>query len=317
MPNPQRTWTVSINNSFSSTSDQVVQFQEAVLGLKQLMTAAGWTVVLSSNTVTASAADNWSTTSDIVLGLLGNGSWIVLQSPAAFGSTIQFLLYVDNASGDTTPQDINVRFTSGTYSGGTTTTLPTASVTATAVFTSGRSIIPWTAVLNGRWASWRSTRGDVMFGVKQQADSQFRFFFLFMSMEDASGGGTGNYRQFMWINSATTDALISFTATRGRSFVEDGSAAYVDAMPSSALFEIAAVTNGFDMQGRGMSDDIEIWQAGTRPRSMGTLVDVQAAYPQTDPAHGTVIDGEHTQTLRRVRTGCLYLYMPTASLPLR
>jgi hypothetical protein len=325
MPNPNRSWTISINNTFGTTSDQAVQYKEALLSLKQLFVAAGWTVTRSSNTVTAGASDNWNTTADIVLGLAGAGSWIVFKSPAGWVGTdfIEVLMYVNNATGDTTPQLFAVVMTPGTYSGGTTAALPTSSGVVSAIITAGDAIIAWTTYRTGRWSSWRSSRGDLMFGIKEEGLRSFNFFLILHSNVDGSeaiyGGGRGSRRCFLFANEGVSGGVLtsgSFTSTSFAAFNSAGSANVAIAGSSSVWSGAGSWADGLDAQGRSASSRIEMFQnVAANARWVGHIVDVGSAPPGVP--FGILDDTEDGQVQRRVAVDDVWLYVPTASLPLR
>jgi hypothetical protein len=319
MPTPIRTWTVSINNAFGTVSSQLIQFQEALWNLKSTLVAAGWTVTRSSNTVTASAADNWTSSTNVVLGLAGAGSWIVLQSPSSWPNApgpVYVSLYVNNATGDTTPQTIGLRISTLEYTGGTTAALPTTLGVETAVLTNGDDIIPWTTYTTGNWASWRSSRGDVLFGVKPTGTNQFRFFTMLVSMEDGNGDGVGTQRWFFYSRNNTTNVLAATdlqSSANVRSVDAGGNTLVTTGVLVSPLWLGAtAWTGGLDFQGETNDMPIDVYQdSSSGGRWMGQFVDAYAA--PTNIPFGTTIGGDITFTFTAI--GAIWVPVPIASLP--
>lgn len=135
-----RTWDFSPNqddsnpDTLAAPANQSEQYRNLVLRMKRYIVARGWTVVSSSNGVTASAADNWATVADIVFNTNGNAhSWIVLQSPAAFhagsGNSTYLLIACENPSGDATPDILEIYKSTADWTGGTNTNNPTTAGT--------------------------------------------------------------------------------------------------------------------------------------------------------------------------------------------
>lgn len=316
MPNPSRTWTISINQTFSSTVDQVVQFQEACYALKVLMVAAGWAVSRSSDGTTAGAADYWTSAAALEVNTSGSGAWCVLTSPAGWASaTASVLLYINNSSADTTPQGFVVRGTTGTYSSGTTSALPTASATETAVSTSA-NILGYTTAVDARYGTWRSSRGDVMFAIKTAGVSGFTSFIAITSNAAGNGGGRGDNRWWIMQAASTTDVLAtSFFSTGYVMSLASGGGAALGVTPGTALaWEMSAWTSGLDYSGETVMGIVELGLNGSsNGRQLGQWIDLYAV--PTGLAFGTLDDAETAQTQRRFVAGDVALYAPTASLP--
>jgi hypothetical protein len=330
MPNPTRTWTIVINQAFSSSSDQAVQFREMFLAVWNLFIAAGWTPTRSSNGTTAGAGNNITTTGDVVLGTANFGTrvltlsptWGVLRSPAGWlssGGLIEILFVVNNTDPDTTPQTAPIVCCSGTYSGGDINTLPSFTGVETAVLTSGDDIIPWTTVQTGRYATWRSSRGDVKFGVKVEGTAQWRHFQLITSQVTGDGGGQGNNRFGMFaFSSAGANVLTRANLSNAGNWAGfDTGGAFTDSplLDTSIASGTASWTNGLDFTGETISVPFDMFaNFATRGRYLGTVVDITAC-PLI--AFGIVDDAETSQVQRRVATGGgVWIYVPTADLPL-
>lgn len=446
---PIRTWTISLNNSFSDQDDQAVQFRESCFAFKQLLIAAGWTVARSSNGATADATDNWATAADVTFGSLGNGSWVVLRSPVGWiqdSEQIELLFYINETNGGNTPQTAPIRIAPQGYTGGaasvaatgsidcdnagtavvvlngeqvvipdgvntavtfqfnsgavletdtlrkvdisgaaddndvrdaliaaiaaapvfnivgtsggpglvdlTNTTrgtvgnvaitdtvvsgnfattgmtggangsLPTATGNQTAIITTGDDMIPWTSLASGRYSTWYTSRGDIMFGLKREGKGLFAHFMMLISNEDDNGGGAGNQRWHFFAASSNTANVLLWTtlsATGNRKGTDPAGLNTTMAISaqSTVWYATGSWTDGLDQQGETNDVPIDLWHNGNAaasPRYYGQLVDLYGA-PITLP-FGALDDSERSQTQRRVCVGDgLWLYAPTAALP--
>jgi hypothetical protein len=124
-PTKEKTWlgltNYSINSGVLLTDAQATAFK-----IIDYLISIGWTCVMSSNHTSYGAARYINSAADWVYGYSNAvGSWIVLQNPGGLGpTTAQLLLY----SYDAVAQCSDCcRFSpGGLYTGGNTTTLPTA-----------------------------------------------------------------------------------------------------------------------------------------------------------------------------------------------
>lgn len=317
MPNPNRTWTININQTFSSTVDQQIQFREACYALKVLMVAAGWTVTLSSDGTTAGAADNWTSAAALEVNTTGSGAWCVLTSPGGWSSsTASILLYINNASADTTPQGFVVRGTNGSYTGGSVSALPTASTAETAVSAAPQALGHTTAV-DARYATWRSSRGDVALMVKTAGASTVTNYIAVTSNADGNGGGQGSNRWWVTQTSGTSDAMSSsfMTSSSYTSSLTSGGAAAATTIVTGGLpWAMTSWTSGLDYAGETIFGVMEVGQnSGTTGRQLGQVIDMYSV--PTALAFGVLDDSESAQTQRRVVVGDVAVYAPTASLP--
>lgn len=447
---PIRTWTISINNSFSDQSDQALQFRESCFAFKQLLVAAGWTVSRSSDGATVDATDNWATSADVTFGSSGNGSWVVLRSPVDWiqdSEQIELLLYVNETNSGNTPQTAPIRIAPGGYTGGaasvaatgsidcdnagsavvvldtetvviddgpnaavtfefddddsvvetdtlrkvdisaaaddddvrdaliaavtaapvfnmiavsggaglvslTSTTrgtvgnvaitntvvsgnfattgmsggangsLPAATGNQTSVITAGDDMIPWSSLAAGRYSTWYTSRGDIMFGVKREGKGLFAHFIMLTSNEDDNGGGAGNQRwQYYAASSNTANALLwtTLSATGNHKGTDPAGSNTIMAISAqcTAWLATGTWTDGLDQQGETNDVSIDLWHNGAAavgPRYYGQLIDFYGA-PITLP-FGALDDSERSQTQRRVCMGDgVWLYAPAASLP--
>lgn len=315
MPNPSRTWTISINQTFSSTVDQQIQFREACYALKALMVAAGWTVTLSSDGTTAGAADYWTSAAALEINTTGSGAWCVLTSPGGWSSsTASILLYINNASADTTPQGFVVRGTNGSYTGGSVSALPTASTAETAISSAPQALGHTTAV-DARYATWRSSRGDVALMVKTAGAATVTNYIALTSNVDGNGGGLGANRWWVTQVSGTSDAMSSsFMGSYSTSLSSGGAASVTTVITGGLPWSMASWTSGLDYSGETIMGVMEIGQnSATTGRQLGQWIDMYSV--PTALAFGVLDDSESAQTQRRVVVGDVAVYVPTASLP--
>lgn len=146
LPTVSKTWQYRINRQITNGASYQATAQAVLLEIKNALTNTGhstfttpWTVVCSSNTTAAgsvaspgSPVDRWSTTADIT-NVQNTGtahSWILLQSTGVL-STFQILIDCqNNNSFGANTWDRGFQLTispGGLFTGGTTTTAPTAS----------------------------------------------------------------------------------------------------------------------------------------------------------------------------------------------
>lgn len=315
-----RTWTVSANNAFSSAVDQQVQFREAVFNLKATFVNAGWTVVRSSNATVIDGSDNWTTDADVVLGTSGNGSWIVFRSPVGWipnSEQIELLLFVNDTGAN--PQTAPIQICPQGYRNGSTTALPTANGSQTTVLTLGDDVIPWSAIPanNGRWTSWYTSRGDVMFGVKEETIDFFRFFTLITGNVDADGGGDGDQRWALFASTSTVNIFggsgAHLSSGRWRGTIPSGDS-FPTTEPATVSTNINSWVLGLDIDGATLDTKMTLWiDSAVDGRYLGRWVDVFAA-PVNLP-FGTLDTSEGAQDPRRVGLGEVWVYMPAAALP--
>jgi hypothetical protein len=196
-----KTWTDNINQTYSSNVDQAVQYRESLYALLQLFLAAGWTLELSCNSVTANSSNNLTTAANFVYGTNGSQvlAYFVVRAPSGYGSPfnnvtagqLRICVVANNSNADTTPQTIDVYAGWGAYTlNGTPLsnrpTGPTGELSRTAV-----NFIPWATATTAYFSTWRTSAGDVMIALKDSA--------------------TANFSTVLWIN-AESSALSTCTA---------------------------------------------------------------------------------------------------------
>lgn len=323
MVEPVRTWTISFDNPFSNQLDQQVQYRESCFNIKDTYVNGGWTVIASSNGVVANLNDNWNSSADIVFASAGARSWIVMRSPVGWlpgTDQVELCMECNNSSPDATPQQMQSFFAANPFFDVTTpvTTARPTSGNETAANSSGDDVIPWTGVLTGRWTSWYSSRGDVVFGVKPQGVLQWRHFQVLTANTDVNGGGTGSYRfGFFSRSSSSTGVLTASDINNGNNWrgIAPDSVSTDSPQGESTVYGGAAVwASGLDVGGVTVSSPIDLYSnSPSRGRSLGTVVDFYAG-PQNLP-NGELDDAETLQVLRRQFFDSTWLYVPTALLP--
>ncbi len=127
LPTPEKTWTWT-HVTADLTGTRIGDLQSLMYKWKEALKAlpVPWTVAGSNDGVTAGmdAADRWTDPSKITFTGTSGASWIVLQAPAAWGGG-QLLVYGNNG-GSFSALTRTVVSLGGLFTGGNTTTVPTA-----------------------------------------------------------------------------------------------------------------------------------------------------------------------------------------------
>lgn len=127
-PTKEKTWLFSNNNNVN-TGVAIADEAAMLFGLKSFLVSNGWTVSLSNNRTSYGAADYWASVADISPHPSSNnyGSWIVLKNPALAGGNLEILIaYYGYVSGSS--NQVRVYASSSGFSGGSLTTVPTATI---------------------------------------------------------------------------------------------------------------------------------------------------------------------------------------------
>jgi len=137
VPTLSKTYQFNVNNVVP-TQAETTFYQALVHGIKTAMIGFAtlpWTVVSSSDSVTADASDNWTATTNLVWNT-GAHSWIVLQQGAGGGQ-----LCIDLGHAPSLAERAYFRWSAGgNFTGGTTTARPTATDEIDAHNTTGNYI---------------------------------------------------------------------------------------------------------------------------------------------------------------------------------
>lgn len=166
LPTLEKTWQFNVNYLSTTSGVSLTDGQNAVFRIKQVLTGFAsnpWTVVKSSNSVSAGAADYWTTAANLISGSGGVAhSWIVLQQAGITGGPSQLCLDFS------TPNQLSTYFspTVGFVTGGTTTNRPTAS-DEVALWSTGNT--------------WATLPANIIVNVMQSSDGQSTRVFLFQS----------------------------------------------------------------------------------------------------------------------------------------
>lgn len=205
-----RSWADNINNAFSTVIDQTVQYQEHFYEVKESWVAANWTVSISSSGATAGAGDNIPNGAAVGLGTSGNGAWYVVVPPVAgnFGD-LEILVAVNDNSAPYITTEWRWGH-NGTYSGGTTASLPTHNGDEFTPSLQLESAFHKTTAQDFRWSRIYSTRGDIIHFLKETGVNDILFALLIRSNSDVDGGGFASNR---WHLFEAASAAESFTWT--------------------------------------------------------------------------------------------------------
>lgn len=171
MTDPVRNWTVSANVAFSTSTDRVLLYKEAVFELAQALLANGGSTT---------GSNQFGSAAGLVLGT--PGSWLAGTLGVTYGGeTVHFLISV-NDSNASTPRNALVFYATEAYTGGGAGVLPTTSGFETRN-TCENSVIVNTPAVAHRRAIWTSTQGDVVFAVKiEGATTPFNFVYALISI---------------------------------------------------------------------------------------------------------------------------------------
>jgi len=139
LPTLDHTWRFKVNQALATTGTALGDHRQLLMAIKtSLITAPGWTdstgaaatlstpwtVVASSNGTTASAADNWSSVTDLNWST-GAHSWIVLRQTGINGQNVELCIDLNQTS----PYFLNLTVSMGAgfnVSSPSTTARPTA-----------------------------------------------------------------------------------------------------------------------------------------------------------------------------------------------
>lgn len=279
LPSLTKTWQFNVNNAQTAQGTALLDNRTALLAIKNAMIGFGtqpWTVVSSSNSVTANSSDNWTVPTSLVWQSNGvSHSWIVLKQ-AGIGTNFQILLSC--TSGSSTGQILTIRYSPSVgFTGGTSTTDPTAS----------------DSVLMLNNASWGGVSADVAmrWSVMQSTDGQCTRVMTFSS---GSLGAFWAFEKFANPTAGTPGASntgwVSLTTTLAGTTVQNSiTATTAVSYESVANISIASEISGaYDIFPIGVTCTATV---GARGR-LGTLQDIWftssgTATGDTMPSSGT------------------------------
>jgi hypothetical protein len=195
-----RTWYTDANITASDTSTALLSAKSVLWGLKALLkgeigtnTHGLWTVVSSSDSVSTSATDLWTSAFDatklVRAAPASNHSWILLQSPAGLGPIYMCLDF----AGTSDVNCVNAAFSNVAFTGGTISARPT-------------STSEWIHIINANWVE----NVTVPLKIHRTTDADGNFFFL------ASKTGSGVFFNLFGVQTLTltksldTNKVVSF-----------------------------------------------------------------------------------------------------------
>jgi len=159
LPTLKYTWQIDINNVAGTSISTLDSYQTSLYQLKEVLTGFAlfpWTVAFSSDSITASAGDNWAASTDVVADVPGNAhSWIVLQHPTR---DTQYLIDFNNVATAGRIVGLFADF-EGNYTGGTITNRPT-STTEMIIDDSAQWLGPVASAFNSWVHVWHQNNGD-------------------------------------------------------------------------------------------------------------------------------------------------------------
>ena len=134
LPTPDKTWEYNVNlAAITTTAEVLFQIKNNLVGDGGTVFSSPWTVVSSSDSVTADNTDRWLDSGDVVHHNAGSAhSWIVLQNNAISTGFQIMLEATRNPGGGSDAMYLQVSEAVG-FTGGTTTNRPTATDTVTPV----------------------------------------------------------------------------------------------------------------------------------------------------------------------------------------
>jgi hypothetical protein len=303
---------------FSSTTDQAVQYRESVYALHRLLIDAGWVLISScgkagGGSAVASAADNILSANDVVFGTvttqaLSHGAYRAPRAVEADGANFghpsgggdyYFMWYADNVNTDVTPNTIKTAISRATYTlpGSPTLNRPTTVGPETTVI--AWDICPWTAVVTGRFVTWRNSIGEIIFGGKVTGEGFFR---TYLEIASPDGGVGSNRLQFTALSSPTSDVVTSanFATTVWKGYRNDGTILSTQPISTCPLWTFASAwPNGQDELGRipRMTQRGEVnGSTAAECRYFGRFVDRKGVPPLTP--FNTVDDTDVNDTKR-------------------
>lgn len=130
LPSLQKSWQFSTNNAYTAAATVKASYEQLVYAIKVILTGFStnpWTVVSSSNAVSAGAADYWTSASSVNFQNSGSRSWIVLKQ-TGLGSNVQLLMTYHASQSPTTGEFFQFYLSPSVgFTGGTVSANPTAS----------------------------------------------------------------------------------------------------------------------------------------------------------------------------------------------
>ena len=283
-----KTWTDTINQTYSSNVDQAVQYRESLYALLQLFLAAGWTLELSCNSVTANSSNNLTTAANFVYGTNGSQplAYFVVRAPSGYGNPfnnttggqLRICVVANNSNADTTPQTIDVYAGWGAYTLNGTPLSNRPTGPAGELSRTGVNFIPWATATTAYFSTWRTSAGDILIALKDSATSNFSTA-LWINAESSALSTCTASLYFANSAGAAFGSTVLGAASGWRAWVADGSgtASAALAAPTNA-WAATSWTNGYEGAiGYLIGFDIDVFnnQATTQGRYLGRISDIR------------------------------------------
>lgn len=313
-----RTWTITVNQSVPNTLTHTEQFQEEFFQLKQLIEDSGATIERSNGGGTASAADNLPDRTAVTLGAAGSGAWYVAGWSNLGGAAVRCLIAVDDASDPR--QQIEYRCGNATWTGGTTSALPTVNTGFAFATVDISGFMPYTSVQNAYWNSWRSTNASgaqsIRFLYKQAGSvctsGSVCTLFVVEGNTNADGGGTVAVERWA-VGSISQFSSAAFQNSAWLNGLTPAGSALETKLTAASIWSIGASwTSGINVAGNQTTQGLLIGTQAASGRTLGVWVDVHAL-PQL-AVQGVYTDStESAQNPRRMNFGPVSFYWPLAT----
>lgn len=317
MVNPLRPPTIVPNISIPNSLTQPQQFQTIFFNAKELLKAAGGTILISSGTVvgvaTAGAGDNIPNVAGVTLGAAGAGAWYVVEFASFGGQAIRFLIYVDDA---TDPRQIvGHRGGGATWTGGTTAALPTVN-TGFAYSAEAETLHPFTDLRNLRMSTWRTANNagaqSIRFLVKEEGagvETSNVSFWAFEANTDADGGGVGAHRWWLYVSTSMTST--NFRTQSPYTALNTNGLALVQPISGGAIWDLcSSYTGGVDQNNNANIQELLVgMNSATVGRLFGAWIDLFAV-SQTSILGIFTKSTEAGQTNRRMNFGDVAMFWP-------
>jgi hypothetical protein len=324
-----KTWTHDVNNVIGAGLTQVQQYQELFFALHSAFVAAGYTVVASSDGVSASAGDNIGSSGDVVVGSSAAARTWALYEFGALQHKGQILIEAEDTA-TTTPQDIRYTFSSLDFdiSSISASAAPVEPSLATYFQTDSVILRDWTTPVDGVWHSIVSDRGDVIFFAKRQSQA-FNEFEFWLRVDDPVEAGVGTGEDHLCVFRIHNPSNFAGSGLGAGSSISSDCGAYMNLSDEIAI-RIAvggpggwasssgpnntAWANGLDFAGRLLVFDLEFYSSTSPFRWMGKWVDIKAVSNNTPG--GTVEDGDGEPLRYAVVAAGVMIPWPSGEFPI-
>lgn len=295
---PTITWTqpdpVNVLVPFTSSVDQALQYKQIGYALiVAIRTLPGATRIFESNSVTASAAQNIASATDIVFAAEG-----VAHSYAVYQLATDEYIVVNftNAAGDATPQSVTLYKSTSAYTltGTPTLTRPTPAVAGRENSAITWNMIPWAAAVAGDFTILTTSEGSLYCFVKANGGGAFIAWFFI----HRSGTSRGNFPIMIGASSSASVDQVTWTiliaSASWRASQTDGTAINLGVLSSNAAL-FSSWISGLDASGNVPKFSVVAGNNGSASaaqRYLGALTDVvgipaNVAFNAGDPADVT------------------------------